>query len=74
MTGKAGANAYGWTKIPMMLPGTGVTKDDRIGDKIFIRYVKVNIEISKISNDSVLTAPYLRILVLKDRVNEVDTT
>lgn len=69
MNGKTGSNAYGWTRFDPMLPSTGSTKDDRVGDKIFIRYIKISLEISKINNETALTAPYVRCLVLKDRVN-----
>ena len=53
------------------LPGEGTAKDERVGTKIFLRYVKYSIEIQKAVMGAALTTPYLRVLVIKDRENSV---
>lgn len=59
--------------MDFILPSDGTEKDERVGTKIFVRYVKYSIEIYKTVMGAALTAPYLRVLVLQDREDNVSS-
>lgn len=44
----------------------GPGKDERIGNRIFLRYIRINLELRKTST-STINNPYIRIIILLPR-------
>lgn len=69
LAGAADNFTYSWHKVPIPFSEItkGTDKDERVGNKIYVRYITFDLEVYTKDSSSPADFPYVRIIYAKDR-------